>query len=327
MQREKRLSLVALGVLLLTTVNSFGSIPPHVGALLSDLEVSRSNQQKLISKQEKTQKSFKSTVIFDLPLTYNSRVSYWINYFQTRGKTWFAEWLEKSTRYMPFVQKELRNYNLPQDLAFMVMIESGFEAGAKSHAGAVGPWQFIQTTGSRYGLKVLPWLDERKDLRKSTLAAIRYIRDLYEEFGSWYLVAASYNMGENGLRRKIQQQRTRDFWVLSHTGAIPQETIDYVPKILAAMIISKSPSLYGFPRIARLDPLEYEVIDVPGGTFLDPIADHIGVTRKHLRELNAELLWGQIPMGVKSHKIRVPRGSLEMVSQFTSVRNKYASGY
>lgn len=196
----------------------------------------------------------------------------------------------------------------------MVMIESGFEAGAKSHAGAVGPWQFIQPTGERYGLRVLWWLDERKDLGKSTRAAIRYMRDLYREFGSWYLVAASYNMGENGLRRQIQKHKTRDFWQLSRMGALPQETIDYVPKILAAMIISKSPGLYGFRNWARLEPLEFDEVKVSGGTDLSWLADRLGVTRKSLRDLNAELIAGFVPQHVDGHRIRVPKGAGSLVS-------------
>ena len=270
--------------------------------------------QRLLLRSQSTPKAARSTLIFDLPLTYNARVSQWLQYFQTKGENWFGTWLEKSSRYMPYIQRELKAHGLPQDLAFMVMIESGFEAGARSHAGAVGPWQFIQPTGERYGLKVLWWLDERKDLSKSTRAAIRYLKDLYREFGSWYLVAASYNMGENGLRRQIQKYKTRDFWQLSRLGALPQETIDYVPKILAAMMIAKSPGLYGFQKVSRLDAIEFDTVTVPGGTDLGVLADHLGVTRKALRDLNAELIVGFVPNMVQSHKIRVPKGAAAFVA-------------
>ncbi len=260
-----------------------------------------------------TTNSGQSPLIFDLPVTYNHQVSFWVNNFQIRGQRWFRDWLSKASRYLPFIQDELRKANLPSDLAYMVMIESGFSAHARSTAEAVGPWQFIEATGSRYGLGKNWWLDERKDIRKATLAAIRYIKDLHGEFKSWYLVAAAYNMGENGLRRIIKKHGTRDYWELVRKNAIPKETREYVPKILAAMLISKAPSLYGFRDLERFEPLKYDVIAAPGGTDLDRLADKLGVTRKSLRDLNAELLLGYIPKAIDKHYIRVPYGSSKLV--------------
>lgn len=263
----------------------------------------------------KTKNSGQSPLIFDLPVTYNYQVSFWVNHFQTRGQKWFREWLERASRYLPFIQDELRKANLPADLAYMVMIESGFSAHAKSTADAVGPWQFIEATGSRYGLNKNWWLDERKDVRKATHAAIRYITDLHNEFKSWYLVAAGYNMGENGLRRMMKKHNTRDYWTLVKKNAIPKETQNYVPKILAAMLISKAPSLYGFRDLERMEPLQYDLIQVPGGTDLDKLADILGVTRKSLRDLNAELLLGYIPKAIPQHNIRVPKGAAILVQR------------
>jgi membrane-bound lytic murein transglycosylase D len=254
--------------------------------------------------------------IFDIPVTYNKRVSRWITYFQNSGRTWFREWLQKAYRYMPMIQKELKNNNLPQDLAYMVMIESGFNPHAVSSAKAVGPWQFIKDTGKRYGLQVSWWLDERRDLRKSTSAAVKYLKDLNEEFNSWYLVAASYNMGEGGLRRRIKKYETTDFWKLCQLGALPAETTDYVPKILAAMMIAKSPEIYGFFDIAEYNALDYEVVYAPGGTDLNHLADHLGVTRKYMKDLNAEMVVGYLPQAIKQHPIRIPTGSRDMVMQF-----------
>lgn len=274
-----------------------------------------------LQKRVRTHLQTDSSVVFDLPVSYNSKVSFWISYFQNSGKNWFGKWLERSTKYMPFIQNELRAHGLPTDLAFMVMIESGFLPNAISHANAVGPWQFIQPTGERYGLKVKWWLDERRDLHKATLAAIKYMKDLYKEFGSWYLVAASYNMGENGLRRQIRKHQTRDFWKLSQIGALPKETTDYVPKILAVMMIAKSPGLYGFKDIAKLDVLDYDLVSAPGGLDLGALAEHIGVTKKSLKDLNAELVLGYIPPTVQSHKIRVPKGAAPAVAEFVQKRS------
>lgn len=275
-------------------------------------------RMQLYEKARRSSATFSTSVIFDLPVTYNSKVSFWISYFQNKGKNWFRDWLERAGKYMPMIQKELRDANLPQDLAYMAMIESGFKATAVSHADAVGPWQFIKPTGERYGLKINWWLDERRDLKKSTNAAIRYMRDLYQEFGSWYLVAASYNMGENGLRKQILKYKTRDYWTLCKLGALPHETMDYVPKILAAMMIAKSPNLYGFKDLSVFKAVEYDVISVPGGTEMSELADHLGVTNKALLDLNSELLLGYVPRQVEKTSIRVPRGSTTLLAEYLS---------
>lgn len=311
-----KLLLFLFGICLTTA--SFAAIPPASTTKAANQAVTThlTLKERLEERLKKTPRFQTGSVIFDLPVTYNRRVSYWISYFQANGKTWFRDWLERSSRYMPFIQKDLKNAGLPQDLAFMVMIESGFEPNAISHADAVGPWQFIQPTGERYGLHVKPWLDERRDLRKSTLAAIRYLKDLHQEFGSWYLVAASYNMGESGLRKQIARYGSKDFWTLSRVGALPKETIDYVPKILAAMMIAKAPNLYGFSDLAKFDTYEYDVVMAPGGTDLKELADDLGVTEKSLKDMNAELIRGYVPSTVDRFPIRVPRGSVTAVAEF-----------
>lgn len=273
-------------------------------------------REKLRQLQQKQKKNQNAHFIFDIPVTYNTRVSKWITHFQTRGSVWFREWLERSYRYLPMIQSELKRHGMPMDLAYMVMIESGFSAKAVSVANAVGPWQFIESTGSNYGLKRSWWLDERRDLKKATIAAIKYLKDLHDEFGSWYLVAASYNMGEGGLRKRIKKYKTRDYWTLVKLGALPQETQDYVPKILAGMLIAKAPSLYGFRELEKQAPLTMETIRAPGGTDLEKLADHIGVTRKALKDINAELLLGYIPKQVDGHYIRVPKGTARLAREF-----------
>ena len=281
----------------------------------------KSLKEKIKALTLNNKHSSSNALIFDLPVTYNKQVSKWVDYYQTKGQRWFREWLERSSTYMPFIQKELSRANLPTDLAFMVMIESGFSPYSVSHADAVGPWQFIESTGSRYGLSKAWWIDERKDFAKSTLAAIRYIKDLYEEFGSWYLVAASYNMGEAGLRRQIKKHNTRDYWNLIKLKALPQETQEYVPKILAAMLISKAPNLYGFRNVAKRAVFDYDVITVPGGIEIDSLAEHLGVTKKALKDLNSELILGYIPRQIEKHDIRVPKGSTKLVTKYVQDRS------
>lgn len=312
---------VRIFILSLIHVLAHAETPPPTAAV--PVQKTLSLKEKLQALSQRTVKTSSDNLIFDLPVTYNANVSKWIAYYQSpRGGKWFREWLQRSYKYMPFIQKELQNAGLPLDLAYMVMIESGFAPNAVSHADAVGPWQFIEATGARYGLNKTWWLDERRDLKKSTLAAIRYLRDLHSEFGSWYLVAASYNMGENGLRRQIKKYGTTDYWTLIKLKALPAETQEYVPKILAAMLIAKAPNLYGFRDLERMDPLEYDVVTVPGGTDLGSLADHLGITHKALKDLNAEVFLGYIPRQVGKHFIRVPKGAATLVSSYVHLLNQ-----
>lgn len=185
---------------------------------------------------------------FDIPLTINSRVEFWIDYFTGKGRPHFQKYLERSEYFIPYITPVLKQNNMPQDLVYLAMIESGFNNFARSHAKAVGPWQFISATGKRYGLMVNWWVDERRDVAKSTLAAVEYLRDLYGMFHSWELAAAAYNSGEAKVARAIQRFGTSDFWVIARHRFLRQETRDYVPKIIAAAIVAKNRTQFGFPE-------------------------------------------------------------------------------
>ena len=283
-------------------------------------ESANSQLQNLAMNNNKS--SAKPPLIFDLPVTYNKSVQAWIQYFQSTGKKNFKVWLERSHRYINPIKAELEQRNMPLDLAYMAMIESGFSPFAVSTASAVGPWQFIKATAQRYGLVITPWIDERKDYSKSTVAAIRYMSDLYKQFGSWYLVAASYNMGEYGLNRIIERNQIRDFWLLCKMNLIPEETQQYVPKLVAAMIIAKSPALYGFRDLDIRNPLPTEVIWVPGGTNINELADFLGITRDYIKELNPSIIKAYIPDHIRSYAINIPKGARYLVSQFLSHRQE-----
>jgi membrane-bound lytic murein transglycosylase D len=267
-------------------------------------------------KPKNAEAAMDTPLIFDIPVAYNSRVKYWIEYFQTNGRPWYTKWLERSSRYLPVLQKTLKKNGLPQDLAYIAMIESGFSSQASSAAKAVGPWQFIRETGTRYGLKVTWWLDERRDFQKSTEAAAKYLKKMYGMFHNWYLVAAGYNTGEHRIKRVIEKQGTKNFWKIAQKNDLESETRDYVPKLIAALLIAKSPQMYGFNKINYNQPLSFETIRAPGGTRLDDIADAIGVTATHMRELNPELVRGYVPSYVETHPIRIPKGSYQLVSRF-----------
>lgn len=277
------------------------------------------------SHLEVSTSSNETPFIFDIPVTYNARVSSWIRFFQSEGRKSFKTWLERSARYVPVIEDELTRAGLPQDLVYVAMIESGFRPDAVSHMGAMGMWQFISSTGQRYGLHIAWWLDERRDFAKSTHAAISYMKDLNEQFGSWYLVTASYNMGETGVRRLMKKYATNNFWELADRRALPRETTDYVPKIIAATLIAKAPALYGFRDLDYQVPLAFDMVRVPGGTDLVNLAGYLGVSSKYMMELNPELTRGFIPREVSGHQIRVPKGSTLMVSQFSRLQQTQTS--
>ena len=264
-----------------------------------------------------------SPFIFDIPIAYNDRVKRWIEYFQTSARSSFKLWLERSSRFLPFISSNLESSGLPQDLAYVAMIESGFRADAASHASAVGLWQFMARTATHYGLQVSWWLDERRDFEKSTRAAIGYMQALHKLFGSWYLVAASYNMGEASVARLIKRHNTNDFWRLADLGALPEETTNYVPKILAATLISKAPAIYGFRELNYQLPHTYDWFDAPGGTDLANLAIYLGVSARYLQDLNPELTRGYVPRGMASHRIRVPKGSAVAAARFAGAQRRF----
>lgn len=183
---------------------------------------------------------------FDYPVIITPAVEHWITYFTGKGRRYFEKYLERSRYFIPVIARVLRGHTMPEDLVYLAMIESGFNNSAKSRARAVGPWQFMRQTGQRYGLTIDYWLDERRDTRKSTLAAIAYLKELYEEFGSWELSAAGYNAGENKVRRAIAKYKTNNFWEIARHRFFRRETRDYVPKIMAAAILTKNAEQFGF---------------------------------------------------------------------------------
>ncbi len=246
----------------------------------------------------------------DIPLALNSKVEYFISYFQTRGKPSFSRWLSRSSRYIPMMKEILKSKGMPEDLVYVAMIESGFHVQARSWANAVGPWQFISDTGRRYSLRIDQWIDERKDPVKATTAAALYLKELYGMFnGDWYLAAAGYNAGENKILRAINMYNTSDFWELSRGSYLKRETKEYVPKLLAAAIIAKEPARYGFSDIAYLPPIEFDTVTVPGRTDLSVIARICGASYETIRELNPDLRHWCTPPNYPDFLLKIPKGT------------------
>ncbi|MHB8069889.1 MAG: lytic transglycosylase domain-containing protein [Desulfobaccales bacterium] len=189
------------------------------------------------------------SVKFDVPVHVNKEVKNYLVYFSTDRKKVMQRWLSRAPQYLPMIKGIFQEYGLPEDLAYLAMIESGFNPNARSSAGAVGMWQFIKGTGRRYGLVIDNHVDERLNPEKSTRAAAKYLLDLYKRFGSWYLAAASYNCGEMRVQRELGKSNNRNFWELSANKCLPNETKNYVPQMIAATIIAKNPQKFGFTHL------------------------------------------------------------------------------
>ena len=250
---------------------------------------------------------------YSVPMVYNEHVEAYINLFQTRLRDRFSTWLARSGQYLPMMQKILKKNDLPEDLAFLPLIESGFNPKAYSRAKAAGPWQFIQPTGKLYGLRVNKWIDERRDPVKSTVAAANYLKNLYGIFQSWALSLASYNAGEGKISRAMTTTRAEDFWELKESDHIRNETKDYVPKFMAATIIAKDPKKYGF-FIDYHAPLVYEEVSVPTATSLKTIAKAAGVSVDKIKFYNPELKLDTTPPNYPGYRLKVPPGTRETVA-------------
>lgn len=225
---------------------------------------------------------------FDMPVVLNDAVSLYIKYFTGTKRKVFARWLVRAEQYAPTIRSILKANGLPEDLAYLAMIESGFNMKAYSPAKAKGPWQFIHETGARYGLHVGFWVDERCNLEKSTVAAARYLKELFDRFGCWYLAAAGYNAGEHRIERAIVKHDTRDFWKLRRYKTLPRETQEYVPQLIAAALIAKEPEKYGFAEGTSDTVGALTKMEVPGGLPLRRIAHALSMGPGELTALNPD---------------------------------------
>jgi membrane-bound lytic murein transglycosylase D len=258
------------------------------------------------------EKNLNKGLDFDIPIVINAKVEQFIQYFQTIGSKVFANWLARSERYIPFMKNLLKENGLPEDLVYMALIESGFNPQAYSRRKACGPWQFIYLTGKRYGLKVNWWVDERRDPEKSTIAAAKYLKDLYDMFECWYLAAAGYNAGEKKIVNAMKRYRTEDFWELSKHNYLKRETRDYVPQMIAAALIAKDPETYGFVGIEYQEPLRYEKVNVPAVVDLQLIAKACEISIEELKDLNPELLRWCTPPDNPEYEIKIPVENKEL---------------
>ncbi len=252
---------------------------------------------------------------YDFPITLNAKVEQYMDYFTGRGRPHFERYLARSSRYIPLMRQILKNEGLPEDLVYLAMIESGFNLTAFSRAKAVGPWQFMSGTGKRYGLKIDSYVDERQDPIRATVAAARYLKDLYLMFESWYLAAAAYNAGEYRILRATKALNTNNYWAIAQSNHIRRETKDYVPKLIAAAILAKNAEKYNFTRIDYQEPFDFETVTLSYPLRLNDLARYIDISPGEVTGLNPELKRGMVPPYARDYALRVPVGTSVLVER------------
>jgi membrane-bound lytic murein transglycosylase D len=250
---------------------------------------------------------------YDIEVPQNAKVLSYVRLFTGRLQGYLEEGLSRGTHFLPMIQNVFRAEGLPLDLAYVPLIESAFKTNALSRAKAKGIWQFMHGTGLENGLKSDWYIDERSDPEKATVAAARYLKTLYEKFGDWHLALASYNGGPGRVSRAIKRSKKDDFWSLTSTKRyLPRETRDYVPLILAAVIIARNPAQYGM-NVAPLDRPDYERVTLPSAVDLRRIAEWAGVPVETIQGLNPELRRWTTPLRTVDYELKVPAGTADLV--------------
>jgi membrane-bound lytic murein transglycosylase D len=249
--------------------------------------------------------------VSQLPLQENDAVLGYVHYFSTdRGHKVLAGGLRRSGRYRPLVQRILDNEGVPEELIYLAQVESGFLPRARSYKQAVGMWQFVKFRGQEYGLMQGPGTDDRLDPEKATRAAAHHLHDLYAMFGDWYLAMAAYNCGPGCVERAVERTGYADFWELRRLNALPRETANYVPLIVALTIMAKNPKDYDLDNLEFDRPVEYQTMDLETPTSLALVADAADRPVSEIQDLNPALLKLIAPAG---YQLRVPTGTLPTI--------------
>ncbi|MBI5418073.1 LysM peptidoglycan-binding domain-containing protein [Candidatus Poribacteria bacterium] len=257
-------------------------------------------------------------VVYDFPVEFNQEVENFIKLYTSTCHEQMEKRLAISTRYINRMKEIFKNEGLPQDLAYLPMIESEFKIRAYSRAGAAGLWQFIRSTGKKYKLKINDTIDERYDPEAATLAATKYLSDLYKIFDSWLLAEAAYNAGEFRILRAMGSGVTRNFWVLAKKKILPAETRRYVADFMANLIIAKNPEKYGFTDIKYEPALEYDEVVIDKCYDLTICANAAECSLQELKALNPALLRSYTPIGYSKYILRVPKNKGEIFNSYLS---------
>jgi membrane-bound lytic murein transglycosylase D len=267
---------------------------------LSKIELNE-KESNVSDKEVEEAQQIKNTLDFDFKL--HPMVVGYINFYQGRGRGTMETGLRRSGQYAAMARKIFREEGVPEDIVWLGQVESSWRPNARSWAAASGLWQFIPGTGSRFGLRQTAYVDERNSFEKATRASAQYLKWLHNRFGNWELAMAAYNTGEGNIDRAIARAGTRDFW--SIYPYIAQETRNYVPNILAVILVAKNPEKYGFRNVQRMSPLAYDTISVPSATSLGLVASLTDSSIDYIRSINPELRRDMTPPG-EAYLLRVP---------------------
>ncbi len=308
---DYKVTLLSLGVV--NDESSISAFLERFESIENFKNLQKAAQEEIIPPPEE--------ITYDMPIEWNERVENAIIYFQTVARKAFQNYMKRSGKYKDLMQKIIREKELPEDIIWLCLVESGFNPKAYSWARALGPWQFIASTGKIYSLKRNWWYDERRDFVKSTYAACDYLKFLYDTFNSWPLALAGYNGGEGNVGKAIKRHKTNDFWKLK----LKKQTMDYVPLYMAATIIAKDPERYGFD-IEYDEPIKFSVVSINHPVDLKKVAKALGVSPEVMFELNPELLRGVTPPNVRGYKLRIPEGAKELFAQAFEAVDTKASG-
>ncbi len=254
---------------------------------------------------------YQTSTTYDVPMVWNDEVRRAILFYVRNRKNTIDKWFPRASRYLPYMRQMFADSGLPQDLAYLPLIESAFNPMAYSCARAAGIWQFIASTGSLYGLQHSYWIDERRDPIRSTQAAVTYLKRLYGDFGNWYLALAAYNCGENGVSRSIARCNTNDYWSLR----LPAQTKGYVPTYLAAVTIAKNPRDFNVP-VPPGDSVSPDTVLLSDCIRLDDIAQGIGIPSDSLKKMNPHILRWCTPPDVTNAVLYLPHGYKDSFKTF-----------
>src|SRR5208337_2602966 len=244
----------------------------------------------------------------DLPLMMTDQVAGYINYFSTRGRGVLERALARSGRYEDMIRRTLKEEGVPQDLIYLAQAESGFHPLAVSRAGARGMWQFMGSRAKGYGLERSWWVDDRQDPEKATRAAAHHLKDLYAEFGDWYLAMAAYNTGPGNVQHAVERTGYADFWELYRRGVLPQETRNYVPIIVAVTIMAKNPAQYGLENVVPEAPVPADQVSINYPVDLRLVAECLDTSADTLQQLNPSLLRSTTPKD-QTFTLNLPAGT------------------
>jgi len=278
-------------------------LPDEIAALEKSGKWSKKDQEKLDMSK------------YDFPVVLNDPVKAYLQIFQGQQHEMFQRWLARSTKYIPMIKRELAKAGLPQDLAYLSMIESGYMPTARSSAGAVGLWQFMRDTGKHYTLRIDDYVDERRHIEKSTKAAVDMLGELYRDFGDWHLAVAAYNSGPARVQNGLSRFDVENFWDLADEDYLPWETKRYVPKLIAAIIIAKDPEKYGFYDVPYQAESNYDRLTVTPGLALDAVALVAGCSATTIKSMNPELRRGIVPPNTGRYVVQIPAGSKELANR------------